>query len=366
LDILIGFKTSSLMRLYARHLKEIPAGALPRALLLATVALFRNSANARKEKKLYAQKIKEAVPDENMVFVLGHWRSGTSHLHHLLTLDDRFTYPTVFDIYSPHAFLYTEPLLREKMKKAESEKRPMDNMRVNYDDPGEDEFALAAYCLHSPVLGWVFNRQVDYYDRFLTFENATEKELEEWKNAFFYLTKKLTVREARPINFKSPQHTARVGILAEMFPRARFVHIHRHPFDVFNSTVKLYEKTVAKMSLAPADEKVIRSQIIDRYKTMYEAYFRDVQKLPSDRIVDVSYEDLDENPHQVVEHIFDQLKLGDFEKYAPKLDAHLGEIGQYKKNTYTPVQQPWRDIILKEWSFAFKKWNYKTDAERSE
>lgn len=37
----------------------------------------------------------------------------------------------------------------------------------------------------------------------------------------------------KPLLIKSPVHTARIGLLLDMFPRARFVYIHRHPLQVW-------------------------------------------------------------------------------------------------------------------------------------
>jgi hypothetical protein len=39
---------------------------------------------------------------------------------------------------------------------------------------------------------------------------------------------------------KSPTHTARLHILREMFPQAKFIHIVRDPCEVFSSTVRLW------------------------------------------------------------------------------------------------------------------------------
>src|SRR5262245_25743508 len=45
------------------------------------------------------------------VFVLGHWRSGTTLLHELLARDPRHAAPTTFDCLSPHHFLVTRSWL---------------------------------------------------------------------------------------------------------------------------------------------------------------------------------------------------------------------------------------------------------------
>src|SRR5216684_492369 len=39
------------------------------------------------------------------LFVLGHWRSGTTHLHQLISQDARFAFPNTYQVSFPHIFL---------------------------------------------------------------------------------------------------------------------------------------------------------------------------------------------------------------------------------------------------------------------
>ena len=51
----------------------------------------------------------EATPCRPPLFVLGHWRSGTTHLHNLLAQDiDQFAYANTYQVINPHTFLATE------------------------------------------------------------------------------------------------------------------------------------------------------------------------------------------------------------------------------------------------------------------
>jgi len=358
LEILIGIS----LKKWRKLLKQNPDARSLKyfSLILKTtiLSIFRNNRFERKERKEFGSQIQhtEIKPP---VFILGHWRSGTSYLHRLLSLDDHFTYPTVFDIYSPHSFLFTERMLRERLKKMAGQKRPMDQMEIRYDDPGEDEFALAVMSLCSPLLAWVFNNRTEFYDRYLTFDGVPPDELQEWKDQLNLLLKKLTVRANKPVMLKSPTHTARVGLLQQMYPQAKFIHIHRDPYTVFNSTVKLYDKTVRPMNLYPGyDSDREKEGIIARYKLMYERYFKDVHKLPDGTLIDISYEYLDRDATGTVKTIYEAMHLGDFEAYLPRLKAHLDKIGNYKKNNYATIEPKWRRKINQEWDISFKNWGY--------
>ena len=84
------------------------------------------------------------------IFILGHWRSGTTFLHELLALDtEQLAYPNTFEVMSPQTFLSTEPLLSRWLAQLVPDHRPMDNMRIGIHSPQEDEFAIALTTLTS-------------------------------------------------------------------------------------------------------------------------------------------------------------------------------------------------------------------------
>src|SRR5207245_5469736 len=80
-----------------------------------------------------------------------------------------------------------------------------------------------------------FPQRYEHYTRYLTFAGVPAAELEEWKRTMVWFLKKLTLRYRRPIVLKSPPHTARIRLLLELFPEARFVNIHRDHGAVFLS-----------------------------------------------------------------------------------------------------------------------------------
>ena len=65
-----------------------------------------------------------------------------------------------------------------------------------------------------------------------------------------YFVKSLSYRnDSRRLILKSPPSTARIGVLLEAFPRAKFVYLYRNPYDVFYSMRKLWEKEIDLFSL---------------------------------------------------------------------------------------------------------------------
>ncbi|KAL6759579.1 P-loop containing nucleoside triphosphate hydrolase protein [Haematococcus lacustris] len=77
------------------------------------------------------------------LIILGHPRTGTTHLHNLLALDPAFAHATTFQAGFPSAFITLEevgarPLLQPLLSKT----RPMDAMKLDWDLPAEDEIAV--------------------------------------------------------------------------------------------------------------------------------------------------------------------------------------------------------------------------------
>ena len=74
-----------------------------------TLASIPNTPLAAWENMLYGRKIGKAKVAPPL-FILGMWRSGTTHLHNLLAQDGRFAYPNTYQVFYPRTFLTTEAI----------------------------------------------------------------------------------------------------------------------------------------------------------------------------------------------------------------------------------------------------------------
>ena len=254
-----------------RHRFAIDLRHSPRA-LVATAISASNSVNARMEWRRFGRRI-EAAHVEAPLFILGHYSSGTTHLHNLLALDPQFAAPTLFQVLNPHTFLSTERWAAPVADRLIVRRRYQDEMALGAGMPSEDEFATCVMTGVSPYMGWCFPGDGAYYDRFLTFRDAQETEIDRWKHALTTFLKKLTLRYGRPLVLKSPPHTARIRLLLELFPDARFVHIHRDPYAVFRSTRHMIRAGQPLYHLRDGPIQDGEDGIIAVYTEMYDAYF---------------------------------------------------------------------------------------------
>lgn len=322
-----------------------------------TVLSRLNSRYARQEEEEYGERINN-TEIKSPLFILGHWRNGTTLLHELLAYDDQFAFPNLFEISRPNTFLTREPFIEQQNAELELKKRPMDNMIVTYRSPGEDEAALAVMSLRSPVVSWLFPRYEMKFDRFLTFRGCPQEDLERWKTALVLFMKKLTVRYDRPLVMKSPTHTAKIKILLDLFPDARFVHIHRDPYTVFQSTVKLYNTAAADVRLHDPVEGSINPGIIRRYKDMYDSFFEERVLIPDGQFVEIAFEEFENDKLGVLRRIYADLGLNGFEAALPGFEEYLKKTAGYTKNKFVQIAEPLKSEIAQSWQRSFEEWDY--------
>jgi LPS sulfotransferase NodH len=293
------------------------------------------------------------------LFVLGHWRSGTTLLQNLLAADPRFASPSYFQVSRPHHFLLTErPKMWLARRGASPTTRVLDNVALHPEAPAEEEFALARTTFLSIALCWAFPRRADRYDRYLTFRGVPEHEVRRWQAAFGHLARKLTLRYGRPLIFKSPHNTARVRLLLEVFPGARFVHIRRDPYVVYQSTRRMNRIASEWFAFQTPDPGGMHERVLRRYREMYDAYLAEKSLIPAGRLAEVSYEELEADPLGQLERVYRELSLPDFEQVRPAVAAYVRSLEGYKKNQHPSLADEVRADIAREWRRFFDAWGY--------
>ena len=324
-----------------------------------TLASLLNSLYAAREQRRFGDAIAGTSLAAPPLFILGHWRSGTTHLHNLLALDDQFAFPNTYQVINPATFLSTEAFSARAFRGFLPRQRPMDNMALGFDLPQEDEFALLLQTLISPYLGVSFPRRQDHYEAHLTLERLAPEQRTEWGETFQWFARKLTLKYQRPLLFKSPPHTARIRLLVDLFPGARFVHIHRHPATVFQS-FQHYFDTAAWYSYLqePPDQTAVAWRIVRRYRAIYDAFFAQRPAIPAANFFETSFAALESDPIAVLGCLYESLRLPGFAGVLPKLKAYLASLRGYQKNKFAELSPDWRQCLAQEWSRCFEEWAY--------
>ncbi len=357
MDSIIGILKEDWWRLLKDNHFNLHPLATPQALIISVYSL-NNSKDKKREEEQFGAAIAATQITSPPLFILGHWRSGTTLLQNLLVQDPNFVSPNIFECRNPHTFLVRQKLFEIRREKLKNIKRPTDNVHISLDSPGEEEFGVGVMSLMTPMLGWVFPKRRDFYENFLTFEGVGHEQLNAWKNHYFYFLKKVTYKHRKPLVLKSPVNTARLKFLNEMFPEARYVHLHRHPYDVFRSTLKMYQTTVTQSSFQGKPKRNVEDDIISHYKRMHEAYFQDRQSIPADRLLEIGFSRLETDPMGTLRQIYEYFDLPNFAQAEPGFKAYLDSQKGYQKNKHHPLPEALKKRLQQEWANSFDSWNY--------
>ena len=311
---------------------------------------------------------------DDPVFVLGHPRTGTTLLHTLLALDsDRFSICNTFCSGFPHCFLWFESIGKQLFASVISTTRPMDNMRLHFDLPQEDELAtcLLTGGFYSPYMSLYFPRDEKDFRPYQTFRDADIKEVNVWTRAFQHLCHKLSIREElqtgqrRRLLLKSPCHTGRVRHLLQLHPNALFVHVHRHPIDVFLSSIHMANTTYGYMFLQQPKSGDLKEYILKQGEILMQEYMECVDEgllVEGKNWTEISFEELTQNPFVTVQSIYRKLGLKMDALYQVELQIYCDKtLEGYQRNQY-PVSLLTAEMLHEvkiRWRGQFDRWGYK-------
>ena len=358
-----GMRPATWWQLVGRHGGRV---SLNRAPLLASVSLITpvNTAGAITQAVVRRRAIAETDLAAPPVFIIGHWRSGTTMLHELMIRDQRLSSPTTFQCFAPHHFLVSEWFFRRFARWLLPNKRPMDDMAAGWDRPQEDEFALMNLGLPSPYRRIAFpDDPRDEDSDYLDFRGVEESDRAAWAETLRTFLRHVTVATGRPLVVKSPTHTGRVATLMKHFPGAKFIHLSRDPRSLYPSTIRLWESLDADQALReplhdPGREERLRRYVLDCLTRMHAAYRRDRERLDASHLIEIRYEDLIADPVGTLETIYQRLHLGDFASVRGSLQSWVDT----SHRNYTPNRHtlpPDTEAMLRDhWRDYFETYGY--------
>ncbi len=306
---------------------------------------------------LLGRRIERTEIKDDPIFVIGHWRSGTTLLHELLVLDPRHTFPDTYACFSPNHFLvsgwWTRPLLKFLLPAH----RPMDNMLAGWDHPQEDEFAMCNMGVPSPYLTTVFPNHPPQYQEYLDMRGVSAADAARWKRALLWFLKCVTLRNPKRIVLKSPPHTSRIRTLLEIFPKAKFVHIVRDPYVIFPSTVNLWKRLYRDEGLQVPKYDGLDEHVFKTLTRMYEAFERDRHLIAAGQFCEIRYEELIASPIAQMRRVYEELQLGDFETVRPVIEKYFAGQKDYKTNRYQMTPELHAEITRR-WSAFIEQYGY--------
>lgn len=335
---------------------------VPRAAAVALTTLLTSPLRLY-ETLRYGRAVERTHIHPSPVFILGHWRTGTTHLHNMLCHDPQFGYISTFQALAPGFCLMGEkvikPLLAWKTAR-DHPTREIDNMPLSLDGPQEEAFALAnmtpCASLHLYSLP---RRAEEIFDKYALLENLSPEELAEWKQAYLTLLRKATLRSGgKRLVLKDPANSGRLSTILELFPDARFIHICRDPYRILPSMVGVYRVVLPRSQLQRITLEEVEGLVLRFYAKLMRKYLRDRSLIAPGNLVEVRFEDLEQRPLEELSRVYDTLGLPGFAAAEPRVRAYLDSMRGFRKNPYRVDD----DVIRKvnrHWGFALEAWGYR-------
>lgn len=344
-------------------LRAVSAGGLPdrwgTALQFSAMILARVPFSTL-ERLMIANRLPDTADMAPPVFILGHWRSGTTHLYNIMSHDPGFAYVSPAAVGLPWDMFGLARAFRAAIHRALPEDRWIDRMPVTPTSPQEDEVAIASMTDLSFYHGIYFPRRFDaLIDRGLFFDGCSEAEITRWQRRFTYFLRKLSLAEGgRPLLIKNPVYTGRVTMLRELFPQAKFIHIHRNPVDVFLSMRNFYQRLIEKLALQNAPPELdIEETVLRIYDRMMERFIIETADLGPNELVEIPYAELDQEPLDAIARIYAGLGLPGFDAARPRFDAYLASIEGFEKNAFS-ADAAMIERVTERWTRWIKHFGY--------
>jgi hypothetical protein len=309
----------------------------------------------RIEKMKMAKKLKKYAMPADPVFIIGHWRTGSTLLHQLMSLDSNLVTPNVLQVSTPESFLVSEKFYKPVMSKAMRATRPMDNVKLDVHQPQEDEYALIKLTIDSPLEKMIFPSNMNY---FLSDVSFLPKNDQKWKTSFYHFCLRLSFSKGKRVLLKNPFHSMRVQLLMELFPDAKFIHIHRNPYDVVPSAIHMWNIVGSENKLKRAEQRITIKDVSVVYNKMLNQIQMQLKDIPEGNKVEISFQKLENDPILILKDIYKKLNLEYTDKYERVVNEWLSKMKSYKKNTYQlskPDKETIRDILGKQFIY----YNYK-------
>jgi Sulfotransferase family len=109
-----------------------------------------------------------------------------------------------------------------------------------------------------------------------------------------FLEKLALLQPGRRLLIKNPVYSARIAMLREIWPEAKFIHVYRNPYRVFASTRTFYARLLQEFALQRFEHAGIDELIL--YPRMMGRLLEDAAALPEAAYAEIRFESFVRRP----------------------------------------------------------------------
>jgi hypothetical protein len=293
------------------------------------------------ERLLWQKRIQNHRLKTPPVFIIGFWRSGTTLLHNLLCQDPEAAYTTTFQTVFPNLILTQSWWLKPLINFFVPVRRPYDNVGMDMDFPQEEDFGLMNIQPSTIYKFFLFPSEFDIIiDQELFTGNLPPEKISQWKEAYHGMIAKAVFNTGgnRYIG-KNPCHLTRTIMLKEMFPEAKFIFIHRHPYKVIESLYHFMLSIFPGVQLQDVPPDFSREKVVILYKKVMDAYFHDRKKIPSSDLIELKMDDFTGDITRHMNEIYEKFGLNNFNSVSSRIDKYIAENPRPLHKAHPPTQE---------------------------
>ena len=330
---------------------------LPQALFITLTSLLLSPVHLLNEIIIYF-KSKSYRPGPDPIFIIGHWRSGTTFLQYLMSHDENLGYLTYYQAFVPTLTFAGGKFFKKLLSPLIPSRRPQDDVYLHADLPTEEENSLATISTRSASQSFFFPNNEEYYNRYILFQHLSAEEKSNWKKAYRRMINQIGIRwPGKRLLIKNPHNTGRLLELKEIYPNAKFIFLHRNPLDCFPSTYLMYDKVVKTQYLHNYTTEDTNNKIFYYYKTIVKRYLDQRDYIPRKDLFEIAYDDLLSDPLSIIKNLYRHLELKLEDHDLNKMKDFVDAQKSYRINTHE-LNPELRSRITKELKFVFSNFKY--------
>jgi hypothetical protein len=133
---------------------------------------------------------------------------------------------------------------------------------------------------------------------------------------------------------KSHSNMARIGILHDMFPDAKFIFLYRDPYKTVESFFRFFHEVLPAIQLQDENGMLSRERLTRVYADMVRQYRDEKHIIPEENLMEIKFEEFSKDPLKALKGIFTRFGILGLEEAMPHFKHYLEDVSQFRQTKY--------------------------------
>jgi hypothetical protein len=127
---------------------------------------------------------------------------------------------------------------------------------------------------------------------------------------------------------------ARIELILQMFPDARFIFLYRDPYKTVESFYRFFQEVIPAIQLQSAGNLLSRERLVLVYSDMIRKYLEDKNKIDPAKLIEIRFEDFSKEPLISLKRIFEHFSIEGFAEALPNFNGYIEEVSEFSRTNY--------------------------------